>query len=145
MGRTFTAPNVISGTHGYIIWDGDYVYEASSFEAKIKTNRETLTFSGEMWEDSKLMSIGGEFTIKIRKVFSRAKALGEAFSKGEDPRSEIVGTIKDPDGLGMEKVTFKNCWFNDPTIMTFENGKIVEEEYSGGFTGIKFHDSINKK
>lgn len=47
----------ISGTHGYLWWNNSICYEVTSFEAKLKANRETITFAGDMWEDSKLMSV----------------------------------------------------------------------------------------
>ena len=79
-----TAPRVMSGTHGYVYWDNEVVFEVSSAESSVKTDREDVTFSGDMWKDSKLMGLGGEFTIKVRKVFSRAKKLAEAFSKRQE-------------------------------------------------------------
>ena len=53
---------VISGTHGYFWWNNSICYEITSFEAKIKTNRETINFSGQMWDDSKLMGVSGTWT-----------------------------------------------------------------------------------
>lgn len=144
MGRKITAPNIISGTHTKTWWDGSVIYEASSVEAKLKTNREAITFSADMIEDSKLMSVSGTFAIKIRKVFSRSKKYAEAYMQGKDPRSEFISQLKDPDayGGGYEKVQFFNCWFDELPVIGGENGKIVEEEYSGGFTGLKFLSSI---
>lgn len=145
MARKITAPNIISGTHGKTWWDDSAIYEISSIEIKLKTNRETVTFAGDMIEDSKLMSVSGEFTIKVRKVFSRAKAYAEAFMKGNDPRSTIITELKDPDayGGGYEKVQITNCWFNDLPVISSENGKVSEDEFSGGFTGLKFLSSID--
>lgn len=142
MAKNFKAPNVINGTHGYVEWDGARVYEASSASATLKTNRENLQFAGEMVNDTKLMSLSGEFSIKLRKVFSRSKELVEQFLQGKDPRSEITINLQDPDAIGYEKVTLHNCWFNDLPISSYESGKLIEEEYSGGFTSITFHDSI---
>lgn len=145
MSRQIKAPNIISGTHGKTWWDGSAIYEVSSMEVKLKTNREAVTFSGDMIEDSKLMSVSGEFTLKVRKVFSRSKKYVEAYMQGKDPRAEIITQLKDPDayGGGYEKVQLFNCWFNDLPVTGGENGKIVEEEYSGGFTGLKFLSSID--
>lgn len=140
----FKAPRIISGTHGYLYWDGDLVYEVSSVEASIKTDREDVTFAGDMWKDSKLMSLGGEGTIKIRKVFSRAKTLAKAFSEGKDPRSELIVKLEDPDSFGSERVALHNCWFNDVPLASFENGKIVEEEFSFGFSSFDYLDSIEE-
>lgn len=143
-GRKISAPNIISGTHCKTWWDGSVIYEASSIEIKLKTNRESVLFSGDMIEDSKLMSLSGTFTMKMRKAFSRSKKYAEAYMQGKDPRSEIISQLKDPDayGGGYEKVQIFNCWLDELPVTGGENGKIVEEEYSGGFTGLKFLSSI---
>lgn len=142
MGKKPTAARVMNGTHGYCYWDGDIVFEVSSGEAIVKPDREDVTFSGDMWKDSKLMALAGEHKLKIRKVFSRAKALAEAYAKGLDPRSELVLKLDDPDAYGAERVALHNCWFNDITLMAFESGKIAEEEYGGGFTGFDYLDAV---
>ena len=73
---------VISGTHGYFWWNNSICYEITSFEAKIKTNRETINFSGQMWDDSKLMGVSGTWTAKIKKIYSRGKTYAEKLSAG---------------------------------------------------------------
>ncbi len=138
-----TAPRVMSGTHGYVYWDNEVVFEVSSAESSVKTDREDVTFSGDMWKDSKLMGLGGEFTIKVRKVFSRAKKLAEAFSEGKDPRSELVFKLDDPDAYGAERVALHNCWFNDLSLVNFENGKTAEDEFSGGFSSFDYLDFVS--
>ena len=137
-----TAPRVISGTHGFVYWDNEVVFEVNFAEATLKPDREDVTFAGDMWKDSKLMAVGGEWKIKVKKVFSRARALAEEFSKGRDPRSELIYKLADPDAFGAERIALHNCWFNDLTLMSFENGKTVEEEFSGGFTSFDYLDSI---
>lgn len=137
-----TAARVMSGTQGMVYWNGDIVFEASSAESKIKTSREDITFAGDMWTDSKLMGVSGEFSIKVRKIYSRAKALAEAFKKGLDPRSELVYKLDDPDAFGAERVALHNCWFNDLDLISFENGKTAEDEFSGGFTDFDYLDSV---
>lgn len=138
-----TAPRVMSGTHGYVYWDNQIVFEVNSAEATIKTDREDVTFSGDMWKDSKLMGVSGEFSIKIKKIYSRAKALAEAFSKGMDTRSELIYKLDDPDAFGAERVALHNCWFNDLSLLKFENGKTAEDEFSGGFTSFDYLDSVD--
>jgi len=68
-----TAPRVMSGTYGMLYWDGEPVFEVSSFEATLKVNRETVNMAGEIMEDSKLTGIAGEFNFKVNKVFSRGQ------------------------------------------------------------------------
>ena len=57
MSRKISAPNIISGTHGKVWWDDSVIYEISSFEATLDTDREDVTFAGDMIKDSKLMSV----------------------------------------------------------------------------------------
>ena len=64
MSRKISAPNIISGTHGKVWWDDSVIYEISSFEATLDTDREDVTFAGDMIKDSKLMSVSGTFTMK---------------------------------------------------------------------------------
>lgn len=145
MARVIKAPNVISGTHAKAWWNGNVLYEMTNVEASIETNRETIQFSGDMIEDSKLMSVKGTFTVTVRKVFSRGKEYAEAYMRGEDPRSEFIVQLKDPDayGKGYEKVQLMNCWFDTIPVIKGQSGSVVEEEYSGGFTGLKFLSSID--
>jgi len=141
-----TAPRTISGTHGYLWWDGEIVFECNSFEAKLKPNRETVHFAGDMIADSKLMSLEGEFSFKIKKVFSRGQIkLAAEFKAGRDPRSQLIGKLADPDAFGSERIVLNNCWFDEVTLMAFESGSLAEDEFSGGFTDWDFPDVIRPR
>ena len=141
-----TAPRVISGTHGFLYWDGEIVFEVISFEAKLKPNRESISFAGDMVSDSKLIGLDGEFSFKLKKVFSRGQIkLANAFKAGRDPRSQLIGKLADPDAYGSERVVLNNCWFNEVTLMNFESGKISEDEFGGGFTDWSFPDVIRPR
>lgn len=139
-----SAPRVMNGTYGMLYWDGEPIYEVSSFEATLKLNRETITFAGDMAEDSKLTGTAGEFSFKIKKIFSRGqqKLAGE-IKNGRDVRSQFIGKLDDPDAYGSERIVLENCWFSDLTLMTFEGGKVGEEEFSGGFTDFDFPDTVS--
>lgn len=134
---------VISGTHGFLWWNSNICYEVTSWEAKIKTNRETMQFAGQMWEDSKLMSISGTWTAKIKKVYSRGKKYAEKFAKGGDERLSLISKLADPDNGGTERVQIMSAWLDELTLQAFENGKITEDEFSGGFVGFKYLDEID--
>jgi len=127
--------NQINGTWGQVWLDGELVFELESFEAKVTANRETVTIG--MSEDSKLVGLKGEGTMKVKKVFDRGKKkLLDAWKKGEDPRSTIVTKLKDPDTVGKqsERVSLDNVWFDELTLTQFEIGKKGEDEYKFGFT-----------
>lgn len=141
--RTKPSPGkIISGTHGYLWWNNAICFEVSSFEAKLKTNGETVQFSGDMWEDRKLMSVTGEWSAKIKKVYSRGKEYAEKLSTGVDVRLTLIGKLADPDNGGTERIQIENAWLDELTLQAFENGKITEDEFSGGFTGFQYLDSI---
>lgn len=133
---------VISGTHGYFWWNGDICYEITSFEAKLKTNRETINFAGQMWDDSKLMSVSGEWSAKVKKIYSRGKVYAEKLSQGIDERLTLTSKLEDPDNGGTERIQLTSCWLDELTLQSFENGKLAEDEFSGGFTGFEYLDTI---
>ncbi len=137
------AGEIISGTHGKVWFDGDITYELSSAEFKLKPNRETIQFASDLWEDSKLMSLSGTWSAKIKKSYSRAKKYCEALANGQDIRSTIISSLSDPDNGGTERIQVTNCWFDEVTLQAFESGKICEDELSGGFTGFKYLDHID--
>ena len=63
----------------------------------------------------------------------------QTFSKEDD----LIRRAKDdPDAFGSERLVLNNCWFGDLTLMSFENAKVLEEEYSGGFTDFDFPDLV---
>lgn len=140
-----TGRRLISGTHTTLWWNGDICYEASGIEIKLKANREQVQFPGDMTEDSKLMSVSGTYTVKIKKIYSRSAEFAEQMIKGIDPRITLIAKIADPDSYGHERVQINNAWFDEIPVFTSETGKIIEEEYSGGFTGLKFLDKISEQ
>jgi len=141
-----TAPRVMSGTYGMLYWDSEPIFEVSSFEAKLKINRETVNFAGDLMEDSKMTGLAGEFSFKVNKVFSRGQIkIANAIKSGIDPRSQLIGKIADPDAYGSERVVLSNCWFSDVSLMKFESKKLGEEEFSGGFTDYTFPDLVEPR
>ena len=127
--------NQVSGSWGQFWYDGVLVMEVKSFEAKVTANREEIQIG--MSKDSKLTSLSGEGTYSVYKVYTRGKKkVLEAWKKGKDPRSTLVGKIKDPDSPGGqgERVTIDNVWLNELILLQFEKGTPCEEEYSFGFT-----------
>ncbi|MHC1683418.1 MAG: phage tail tube protein [Clostridiaceae bacterium] len=129
--------NIISGTYGTLWWDGEKILEIDAFEARVKIEREGVSFAGDLSEDSKIKGLKGEGKLKLKHVFSRGvKKLLKAYQKGEDPRSQLIGKLQDPDAVGKqsERVVINNVWFNELTLMEFENGKNGSKEYPFGYT-----------
>ena len=127
-----TAPRVMNGKWGMVYIDGEPVYETDSYEAKVKIEREDVDFVMQMAKDSKMTGLTGEWSMKVKKVFSRgAQLLSEKIKQGQDVRIQIIS-----------KIVIENDWFNELTLQKFENAKMIDEEYSGGFTDYYFPDLV---
>lgn len=124
-----------NGSHGKAWWDNELLFEIVKFEAKVTANREDVLISNSV--DSKIVSLKGDITFTLKNVINRnINKYLEAWKQGLDPRATFVGLIEDPDAVDgqKERISIENVWFNEITLMTFEKGKVVEKEYTGGFT-----------
>lgn len=138
-----TAPRVMNGKWGMVYLNGEPVWETDSYEAKVKIEREDVDLVMQMAKDSKMTGLTGEWSMKIKKVFSRgAQLLADSIKKGQDVRIQIISKLDDPDAYGSERLVVENAWFNELTLQKFENAKMVDEEYSGGFTDFYFPDIV---
>ncbi len=128
------ANKTLSGTWGEVWVDGEKIWEVSKFEAKITANREDVQLGVDV--DSKMTGLKGEFTLTVKKVYSRYTATLERMKQGIDPRCQIITKLADPDAVGkqQERYAINNCWFNDLPIVNFEKGAPIEDEVTGGFT-----------
>lgn len=124
----------LSGTYGEVWVDGEKIWEFSKIEAKVTANREDVQLDLDV--DSKITGLKGEFTLTLKKVYSRYNAVFESWKKGVDQRSQIITKLADPDAVGgqQERYSIDNCWFNELPLVNMEKGGIIEEEVSGGFT-----------
>ena len=137
------APKVMNGKWGMVYIDGDPIFEVDSFEAKLTIEREDVDFIGQMEKDSKMVGLTGEWSMKIKKIFSRGVLLlSSKIKNGNDVRVQIIAKLDDPDAYGSERLVIDNAWFNELTLMQFENTKMIDEEYSGGFTDYYFADTV---
>ena len=124
----------LSGTWGELWVDGEKVWEMSKGEAKVTANREDVQLGLDV--DSKMTGLKGEFTIVVKKVYSRYVTVFENWKKGIDQRCQLITKLADPDAVGeqQERYSIDNAWFNELPLVNMEKGGIIEEEVSGGFT-----------
>ena len=124
----------LSGTWGELWVDGEKVWEMSKVEAKVTANREDVQLGLDV--DSKMTGLKGEFTIVVKKVYSRYVTVFENWKKGIDQRCQLITKLADPDAVGeqQERYSIDNAWFNELPLVNMEKGGIIEEEVSGGFT-----------
>lgn len=124
----------LSGTWGELWMDGEKVWEMSKVQVKVTANREDVQMGLDV--DSKMTGLKGEFTVGVKKVYSRYLAVFENWKKGVDQRCQMITKLADPDTVGeqQERYSIDNVWFNELPLVDMEKGGIIEEEVSGGFT-----------
>ncbi len=124
-----------NGSWGKVWWDNELLFEIAKFEAKVTADREDVLIS--ISKDSKIVSLTGELSFTIKSVINRnINKYLEAWKNGLDPRGSFSALIEYPDTVNeqKERITIDNVWFNDLMLMTFEKGKVVEKEFTAGFT-----------
>ncbi|MBM7631100.1 phage tail tube protein [Geomicrobium sediminis] len=146
MTATYRGRNVINGAHGKLWWDGELIMEVKSFEAKVVANREEVPIGLDV--DSKIVSLAGEGTMTQKKVYSRGmRKFLDAWRNGQDLRSTLTGVLADPDAIRSqtERVSISNVWFNEMTIMQWEEQAKLEREFPFGFTvsDVDIQDTID--
>lgn len=131
---------VLVGSYGEVWIDGDKVFELSKVEVKLSINREDVQMGMDV--DSAMVGFKGEFTIGIKKVFTRWSQYLDDYKKGIDRRVTIITKLQDPNARNgqIERYSIGNCWFNEIPIVNYEMGNPVEEEITGGYT---FSDLVN--
>ena len=71
----------LTGTWGEIWVDGELIAELSKIEVKVSANREDVQLDIDV--DSKMTGIKGEFTLTIKKAYTRYNKVLESWKKGD--------------------------------------------------------------
>ena len=124
-----------NGNFGRVWVNGDLLFEINAFECKVTADREDVIIGQS--KDSKIVSLTGEGTITIKKVFNRGfSTYMENLKAGHDVRFTIVAALSDPDMINAQKerISIENVWFSELDIMHFTKGEVVETEIPFGFT-----------
>ena len=128
------ANRTLSGSFASVWVDGALIAELESITVKVKLQRERVQLGMDV--DSKMTGIKGEFTLTIKKAYTRYNKVLESWKKGVDLRSQIITKLADPDATNgqQERYSIDNCWYNDLPLVNCEKGGLIEEEATGGLT-----------
>lgn len=74
----------LTGSWGEVWVNGEKIWELSKIEQKIIANREDVQLGLDV--DSKMTGIKGEFTLTVKKVYTRFWDIVEDMKKGLDTR-----------------------------------------------------------
>lgn len=132
-------PNVrgnrrLTGTYAEVWWGGIKVAEASKISVKLSINREDVQIGQDI--DSKMVSQKGEFSMTLKRIYSMYDDMLAEFQAGRDPRTQVITKLADPDtkGAQQERYSIDNVWVNEVPVVNYEQGGLVEDELTGGFT-----------
>ena len=135
-----------NGNAGKVWINGELIFEINAFECKITADREDVIIGQS--KDSKIVSLTGEGTMTIKRVFNRGFAeYLENLKAGHDTRFRLVAALSDPDAIKgqSERISIENLWFNDFSPLHFEKGTVIEDELSFGFTpeDLSYLETVN--
>ncbi len=133
-GENIRGNNVLSGVSGTIWLNNEKIMEVVELKADITADREDVLIGRS--KDSKIVSLSGTYSLKLEKVYSRAKSIFDEMKLGKDPRVIIAAKIEDTDAIGgqIEKVVLNNCYFNGFSLINIATGSKIDQTFDGGFT-----------
>lgn len=114
---------VINGTWGSVWADGDELAEVTAFQVKIAKNKSSITFCGQMAEDSKVTGVKITGSMTLHKIYSRGSDDVEQVQSGHDVRKTLVGALADPDAFGAERIAVYGVSYDEVTVMDWAAAK----------------------
>lgn len=143
--EVYEARRVMSGTGGEVWVDDDYYGEVTGFKASIKIDYSEVKRVRNLANGKKISGISGEGEITGNHVRSFwVNKLLDDMMNGIIPTVNIIGKLDDPDAFGAERCIFKNCTFEELTLMDWKNGENTEESISFAFTDVDFDERVTE-
>jgi hypothetical protein len=131
------------GTNGSVFYDGKWLTNITSVEAKVEIEKEDIKVMGSLWSGSKIKGLKGSGTMSGYKITSEwTDRIGVVIDTGRSFVTELIFKIEDKDAFGTMRVRLKGVTFDSVPLLKFEHGAIVEEELPFTFTGYELMDKI---
>lgn len=135
MANQYKGEQVMSGTWGEIWIDGDYMAEATAFEAKVTFDKTDVNMTRRLTKSYKVTGISCSGSITLNKVTSYfIKKLNENTKKGKQTSCTIISNLDDPDGIASERVVIKDAVFDELHLANWSSKSIVEEQLAFTFS-----------
>ncbi|WP_110955754.1 phage tail tube protein [Anaerosinus massiliensis] len=136
------AQQVMSGTHGELWIDGDYMAQITEFKAQVNLKKTAVNIVKTMGDQFKMTGWEGKGSLKMNKVSSyMIRKLNDNMKQGKQTTCTIVSKLSDPDAVGTERVVIKDAVFDSLTLADWTAKKIGEESYNFTFTDWDILDS----
>lgn len=142
MSTAADARKTMRGSDGNVWIDNVMVAMLQSIELKISANYEEITACGDANTYQQLNGVSGSGSIKVKKINSNLNyAIAEEFRTGKIEDHYIITRINSPVG-GTERIRVNGVTFDEVTLVAFETGAIMEDEYPIKFASWTYLDRI---
>nr|DAI55121.1 MAG TPA: tail tube protein [Caudoviricetes sp.] len=131
----FKANQVISGSHGTLMIDGEVFAEVSEVKIETKIERKEVWLPGGQ-KGEKIVGASGEGTIKRYKLNSNWFKKFTKLAKGTEVYFELYFQVDDPDVAGAEAIRITDCWNKDGFSIEAKRGEVMDEELKIGYLPI---------
>lgn len=138
---SMTAQQVMSGTHGEIWIDGDYMAEVTEFKAEVTLEKIEVNIVKKQGKHYKVTGFEGKGSVKFNKVSSyMQKKTSDSIKAGKQVVCTIISKISDPDAIGAERVVVRDAVFDKLILADWAAKKMGEESYDFTFSDWEFLD-----
>ena len=128
----FKANQVISGSHGTLMIDGEVFAEVFEVQIDTKIERKEIWLPGGQ-KGEKIVGASGEGTIKRYKLNSNWFKKFAKLAKGNEVYFELYFQVDDPDVSGAEAIRIIDCWNKEGFTFNGNRGEEITEELKIGF------------
>jgi hypothetical protein len=134
---------VLTGSSGYVWFNGKKLANVKSIEAKITGNFEEVNFVGEYATHSVYTGWAGEGTLVVEKIDSTVlKLLADAYKTGDIPEVKITTKLTDKGTGKSERTSINDAVITEFALAKFEAKALVEEELPFKFSDYDFIEAI---
>lgn len=134
---------VLTGSSGYVWFNGQRLAQLKSIEAKITGNFEEVNFVGEYATHSVYTGWSGEGTLVMEKIDSTVlKLLADAYKTGDIPEVKITTKLTDKGTGKSERTSINDAVITEFALAKFEAKALAEEELPFKFSDYDFIEAI---
>lgn len=136
MDNIFKPQQVMSGSYGTCMINGEVIAEVFEWTAQIKVDRKEIKLPGGQM-GKKITGQSGEGTLKRYKLNSKWTTYFEKLKDGKEVLFELYLEVNDPDAAGAEAIKISECWNDEGYEFSAKHGEEITEELKFGFIANK--------
>lgn len=141
----FQAQQVMSGTHGELWIDGQYMAQVTAFKAEVELTKEAVNQVKKMFEGYKYTGYKGKGSVKLNHVSSFfVNKMASNIKNAHQTVCTIISKVSDPDAVGGERVVIRDATFDKLTLTDWTAKKLMEDSLDFTFTDFDILDTADE-